>query len=286
MQIAKNHTNSAVFCGTNAMVSRKALEDVNGFATGTLSEDIATGMLIENKGYKCIAINNIAAYGSSVEDFTGFAKQRSRWARGCIQMGKKYKISKCTGLSFRQKLEYHSCISYWYFGIRRMVYLLAPLLFSIFGIIIIDCNIWLFLALWLPTYLLKRFAIDALENNERSSTWNTIYETILTPILAVETLKELFGFSKTKFDVSPKTGHSNKISKLNLKVLIFHLTILLLNLFGFFMCILKLKTTNLIVYLLPLIWTLSNVFYLGIAVLFDFRYKKYNYKNFTQNKKI
>lgn len=284
LQIAKNQTNSAVFCGTNALVSREALEDVNGFATETLSEDIATGMLIENKGYTCIALNNIAAYGNSVEDFTGFAKQRSRWARGCIQMGKKYKISKCDGLSFRQKLEYHSCISYWYFGIRRLVYLLAPLLFSIFGIIIIDCNISLFLALWLPTYLLKRFAIDTLENHERSSTWNTIYETILTPILAVETLKELFGLSKTKFDVSPKTGHSSKMSKLNFKVLLFHLILLILNLFGFIMCIFKLQTAGLIVYLLPLIWTLSNVFYLSIAVIFDFRYKKYNYKNFIPNK--
>ncbi len=284
LQLAKNKSNSVIFCGTNALVSRKALEDVNGFATGTLSEDIATGMLIENKGYTCIALNNIAAYGNSVEDFTGFAKQRSRWARGCIQMGKKYKISKCTGLSFKQKLEYHSCISYWYFGIRRLVYLLAPLLFSMFGIIIIDCNVSIFLALWLPTYLLKRFAIDKLENNERSSTWNTIYETILTPILAVETLKELFGFSKTKFEVSPKVGHSSKMSKLNLKVLLFHLIILLLNLTGFVMCIFRLKTANLMVYLLPLIWTLSNVFYLAISVLFDIRYKKYNYKNFTPNK--
>ena len=64
LQLAKNKSNSVIFCGTNALVSRKALEDVNGFATGTLSEDIATGMLIENKGYTCIALNNIAAYGN------------------------------------------------------------------------------------------------------------------------------------------------------------------------------------------------------------------------------
>lgn len=74
------------------------------------------------------------------------------------------------------------------------------------------------------------------------------------------------------------------MSKLNLKVLLFHLTLLLLNLVGFVMCIFRLKSVGLMVYLLPLIWTLSNVFYLSISVLFDMRYKKYDYKNFTPNK--
>ena len=109
------------------------------------------------------------------------AKQRSRWARGCVQMSKKYKIFTCKGLSLKQKLEYFSCVSYWYLGIRRLVYLIAPLLFSLCGITVINCNIKTFICLWLPCYLLKRFAIDILEQNQRSSTWNTIYETILTP---------------------------------------------------------------------------------------------------------
>lgn len=284
LQIAKNATNSTVFCGTNAVVSRKALEDIHGFATETISEDIATGMLIENEGYQGIALNNIATYGNSVEDFTGFAKQRSRWARGCIQMSKKYKIFKLKGLSLKQKLEYFSCVSYWYFGIRRLIYLITPLLFSLFGIIIVDCNLLIFLSLWLPTYLLKRFVIDILENHKRSSTWTTIYETIQTPILAFSTLKEFLGFSQTKFEVSPKSLHSNKMSKLNLKVLLFHFTLLILNLLGFVACILKLKYSSLSVYLLPLIWTLSNTVYLTIATIFDLRYQKYNYKNFIPNK--
>ncbi len=42
LQIAKNKTNSAVYCGTNTLFSREALNAVGGFATGTLSEDIAT----------------------------------------------------------------------------------------------------------------------------------------------------------------------------------------------------------------------------------------------------
>lgn len=71
-------------------------------------------MIIESKGYKGIALNKIGAYGICVNDFSAFAKQRTRWARGCIQMLKKYKILTIKGLSIRQKLEYMSCVSYWF----------------------------------------------------------------------------------------------------------------------------------------------------------------------------
>ena len=42
MQPAKNATNTVVYCGTNAIILRKALDKIEGFATKTLTEDIAT----------------------------------------------------------------------------------------------------------------------------------------------------------------------------------------------------------------------------------------------------
>ena len=49
MQIQKNKTNSVVYCGTNAIISHKALNKIGGFATNTLTEDIAT----RNVNRKC-----------------------------------------------------------------------------------------------------------------------------------------------------------------------------------------------------------------------------------------
>ena len=157
LQMYKNTINSPIYCGTNAVLSRQALDNISGFATGTVSEDIATGMLIESKGYKGIAINSQKATGESVLDLQGFLKQRSRWAKGCIQMAKKYKIMHLKGLNFRQKLEYLSCVSYWFLGLKKLVYLIAPTLFTIWGISIITCKFSTFLLLWVPMYVLKRF---------------------------------------------------------------------------------------------------------------------------------
>lgn len=284
IQIAKNATNSAIYCGTNALFSRKALNSCNGFATGTISEDIATGMMIESKGYKCLALNNVEAYGTAVNDLSGFVKQRSRWARGCIQILKKYNILKNKGLSFKQKIEYLSCISYWFFGVRRMVYLLTPLLFSIFGVIIVDCNLTTFISIWLPTYILKRFTLDIFEGNKRSSTWNKIYETVLTPVLCKEVLKEFFGFGNTKFEVTPKSSQNLKMSKTNKQLLISHLVLLILNILGLIMCLFRIKTSGITVYILSLLWIISNIFYLTISVIFDSRVKCTASANFIPNK--
>lgn len=214
----------------------------------------------------------------------GFIKQRTRWAKGCIQILKNYKIFKNKGLSFRQKLEYLSCISYWFFGLRRMIHLLAPLLFSILGIIIIDCNLLTFVKIWFPTYILKRFALDILEKHKRSSTWNKIYETILAPILCKEVLKEFLGFRNTKFDVSPKYAPNSKMSKLNKKILVEHFILLVLNIIGLTMCFIRINSFGFNIYILSLLWIISNIFYLTISIIFDLKYKPINYSNFTPNK--
>lgn len=279
LQLSKNNINAAIYCGTNTIFLRKALDDVNGFATGTISEDIATGMLIENMGYKCIAIDDIKASGYCVDNLSGFIKQRTRWARGCIQILKKYNIFSCKGLNIRQKLEYLSCISYWFFGIKRLIYLIIPILFSVFNIVVIDCSIITFLLIWLPMYILKRFILDILFENKRSATWNKIYETILSPILAFYVLIELIGFKKTTFDVSPK-NNNDKDLKEKLILLSSHSSLLLLNLFALIISVQKIIATNLSIYYILLIWLISNIFYLIIAIIFDIGKKNKSYDNF------
>ena len=48
IQMAKNYTNSVIYCGTNTVFLRKALEEAGGFATESVTEDIATGIIIES----------------------------------------------------------------------------------------------------------------------------------------------------------------------------------------------------------------------------------------------
>ena len=269
IQMAKNKTNSVVCCGTNMVMSRKALEDIGGFATETITEDIATGMLIEAAGYKGIAIADDEVFGLNVTSTESLIKQRSRWCRGCIQIFKNYKILRNKKLSIRQKLDYLSAIYYWFFGIRNIFYLFVPLLFGIFNIKIIESNVMTFLILFLIQYILKRFVIDRVENNKVSSTWNRIYETILSPVIAFQTLKELLGFGNLKFETTSKEKSIKRNSKSSIILYITHLILFLLTLAGIILSSYKGYNLGINIYYIPLFWLCTNFIYLGIALVFD-----------------
>lgn len=237
-------------------------------------------MLIEAAGYKGKYIDEIMAVGYATNDITSFTKQRKRWASGCIQMAKKYKISKQKGLNTTQKIEYLLCVSYWLFAIKRILYLILPMLYSIFNIVIIKANPIMFLGIWFPQYFLKRFILDRIHNNFRSSTWNKIYETILSPVLIITVLKELIGKSKKEFEVSDKKINNYKKSKTELKIVIPHILLLVVNMVTFFMCIKNIKEITSMI--MSLIWSISNIWYLLIAIIFDTNNKETTIKENTK----
>ncbi|MBQ1551363.1 MAG: cellulase family glycosylhydrolase [Bacilli bacterium] len=269
IQMAKNNTNSVICCGTNMVMSRNALDDVDGFATKTITEDIATGMLIEAAGYKAIAIPDDEVFGMNVTSTESLIKQRSRWCRGCIQIFKNYKIINNKNLSTRQKLDYLSAIYYWFFGLRNIFYLLVPLLFSIFNIRVIECNVITFLVIFSIQYILKRYVIDKMEENKVSSTWNRIYEIILSPVIAYDSLKELLGFGSIKFEVTSKDKNIQNKSKKSILLYFSHLLLLLLTIVGIVLSAYKGYNLGINIYYIPLFWLCTNLVYLVFALIFD-----------------
>ena len=274
IQISRNNNNSVIFCGTNAILSREALEDIGGFATETITEDFATGLLIEGHGFRGIALPYDEVYGKNVENTSSLLKQRSRWCRGCIQTYNNYKIITNKGLNIKQKADYISGIYYWFFGIRNIIYLLVPLLYSFFNIKIIQGNILLFTILFLIQYVLKRFIIDKLENRRVSSTWNRIYEVILSPIIFIESLLEIIGIRKRKFEVTLKKNNNKKSLKY-FYLIISHIILFVLNIIGLYISIEKSLTYNYVEFIIPIFWLSTNCIYLIFAIIFDVSNSEY-----------
>ena len=57
---------------------------MGGIATGTITEDFETGLLIESKDYICYAIDKTLAKGMAPTTIGNLIKQRERWGRECI----------------------------------------------------------------------------------------------------------------------------------------------------------------------------------------------------------
>lgn len=214
VQIAKNKSNSVIFGGSNAVLSRKALEEAGGFVTGVVTEDFATGIEIEKKGYRGIAIPDVLAKGIPPMTFKELIGQRRRWARGCIQSGRKTGYLFSGELTFIQKINYLTSISYWYTSLKRIIYFIAPLLFAFAGIMVVKCRLYQMFIFWLPMYVASNICIRRFSGNIRTTKWTDIYETTFSPWLCVTVFTAGFKRKGGKFRVTDKETDTSKNSRI------------------------------------------------------------------------
>lgn len=267
IQLAKNKANSVIYGGSNTVLSREALEEIGGFVTNVITEDFATGMLIQSRGYQCIATDQVHASGLSPEDLKNLIKQRRRWARGCIQTGRKWNIITRKGLSISQKISYLTAIAYWYDSLKRLVYMLAPILYSVFGITVFVTTPLELLIFWLPMYWINSITIKFLSGNIRTMQWTNIYETIMFPFLLKDVLFEVMGISQTKFAVTTK-GTANEEGWYHFKVAVPHMILAALTFIGIIRGIHIIFSTGNVAISFLLFWLVINMYNLSMALFF------------------
>lgn len=206
LEVAKTNTNSVIYGGSNTVLSRHALEDIGGFYTETITEDFATGLLIESSGYVSLAIPEPLANGQTTDSFNDHIRQRNRWGRGVINTAKKLKLLRIPGLTPAQRLNYLSSVIYWYSPLKNLIYILSPLLFAVFAIPIFRCGWTDLFIYWLPMFIMQDLCLRALSDNRVSLKWSGIYETSVMPFLLIPVIKETLGISLENFAVTDKFG--------------------------------------------------------------------------------
>lgn len=211
IQQGRARFNAVLHVGTNAVFRRSAIEEIDGIPTGTITEDMATGMLLQAAGYKGIFLKEVLALGLSVEKFSDLIKQRERWCRGNIQVAKKWDPLTLRGLSFMQRLIYVDGLLFWFFGVQKMIYLICPLLYLLFGIMPIQADAQNLFFFFMPSYFAAVWSFRLLVSNNRSLMWSHIYDVAMAPYLAVASLFELIFARPIPFKVTPKGVVEDKV---------------------------------------------------------------------------
>ena len=130
----KNRWGSAYFCGTGGVFRRAALEEVGGFATETITEDIHTAMKVHSRGWKSVYVAQHLASGLAPCDLASYHTQRTRWAVGNLHVMFCCNPLTLPGLSWQQRISYLSSTFHWTCGLRKLVFYLSPILMLLFGI--------------------------------------------------------------------------------------------------------------------------------------------------------
>ncbi len=267
IQVARTKTNSVIYGGSNTVLLREALEAIGGFYTGAITEDFATGILIEKKQYVSLGTAEPLASGLSPQDLKDLVQQRTRWARGVIATGRKMHIFTASELNFSQKMNYWASIWYWYAPLKRLIYIMSPILYATFGFMVFKCTLAQVLIFWLPMYISSNISLRMLSRNIRSTKWTSIYETVLFPYMLLPVLFESVGISMKKFKVTSKGEQKNEKGK-NFLYSIPFLILIVLSVWGIFRCILIMLDSGSFGPIVVLFWLINNLFLLVMSLFF------------------
>lgn len=265
INLMRNSGNACAYTGSNTLILRRALEEIGGFPTDTITEDFETGLMIQANGYTCLATDKVQASGLSTTTIKGMVTQRVRWARGVIQSIRNCQVPINPKLSLNAKFSYLSCFSYWWSFSRRIVYTLAPILFALFDMRIVICTFEQLLMFWLPSHFFYSLAQHFLSSNLRNQRWNQIIDTILAPYMVIPVFLETVGIQQKKFKVTDKR---KQVSTTQWRYLLPHAAMLVLSIAGMVRFVAGQSGTQIIYGALIIFWLGYNIVNLLYAIYF------------------
>lgn len=112
IQVSRDTFAASICVGSNAIYRRSALEPFGGTAPIAFSEDVHTGFMITNAGYRVRYIPLCLAKGMCPDQMAGFFVQQYRWATGSLSLFMNPEFWK-SNLNVMQKLCYLSGMMYY-----------------------------------------------------------------------------------------------------------------------------------------------------------------------------
>jgi cellulose synthase (UDP-forming) len=202
--------NSAFFCGSCAVLRRSALEEIGGIAQETVTEDAHTSLRLQFHGWNTAYLNIPQAAGLATESLSSHVGQRIRWARGMVQILRVDNPLTRPGLKFSQRICYFNAMIHFLYAVPRLIFIVSPLVYLLFGHLNIRGYSLTILAYALPHIVLSTMSNSRIQGKYRYSFWNEVYELVLSPYILFPTLLALVNPKLGKFNVTSKGGLVSK----------------------------------------------------------------------------
>jgi cellulose synthase (UDP-forming) len=205
IQNGSDFWNGSFFCGSCAVIRRTALEEVGGIAVETVTEDAHTSLRLQRRKWNTAYLRFPQAAGLATGSLAAHIGQRIRWARGMVQILRTDNPLLGKGLKLPQRLCYLSSMLYYLFAIPRLLFLISPLVYLLFGYSVIYGSGRAILAYALPHLALTILANSRVQGRYRYSFWGDVYDTVLAPYIVLPTTVALISPKHGKFNVTSKS---------------------------------------------------------------------------------
>ena len=270
--------NASFFCGSAGVLRRKPLEEIGGIACQTVTEDAETSIKMHGLGYRSVYLPHPMISGLAPETFSGFIVQRIRWAQGMIQIFLLKNPFRVRGLKLHQRLAYFSSTFFWFFPYARVVFLLAPVAYLVFGLHIYNANFLQILGYTVPHLVACMVVSDFLFGKVRWTFISELYEIIQSFFCFGAIYEVIRNPHSPSFNVTPKgeTLSQDFISPLARPFYIFIGLTLLAMMGGLARLFLVAHPHERYAVIVTLLWTVFNTIVLlaSLGVIFEHRQRR------------
>jgi len=181
-------------------------------ATISVTEDMATAMRLHAQGWRSVYHDEILAHGLAPEDLGSSLKQKLRWAQGSLQVLLRENPLAMPALSAGQRLMYLGTMLSYLQGFSAVVYMAAPALYLLFGIVPVRAYSTDFFWHLLP-YLLASHLLLAVVGWGLPTWRGQQYSLALFPLwiqATVTSAADVFFGRRLSFTVTPKTRRAGR----------------------------------------------------------------------------
>ncbi|KKS17301.1 MAG: cellulose synthase (UDP-forming), cellulose synthase (UDP-forming) [candidate division WWE3 bacterium GW2011_GWC1_41_7] len=208
----KNKSNATFWCGTNAIIKRKAIESIGGVPEDNIAEDFLASLFLHEQGWSTIYIPEILAKGLAPHNLEDYVNQQFRWARGSLEVIFKYNPLFRRGLSWAQKMQYLYSSGYYLNGIIVLIDAAIPLLALGFDALPVSAETSDFMVYFFPFIFSTIFLLMMSTRNQ--ITFNAIQMSMSSFfVFFTATISAALNI-KVKFKVTSKSKESGNYLKL------------------------------------------------------------------------
>jgi len=158
LMASKDAWGAAFCCGTSSVIRFKPLMQIGGFPTDSVTEDYLVTLRLREIGYQTIYLNEQLSLGLAPEGLKEYITQRSRWCLGFVQIcrGKTSPVRHDNRLGRVDRVILSGTFLYWSATHAfRLLGLVVPILFLLFGIQAVHASVQDVLSYFLPCVIFQ-----------------------------------------------------------------------------------------------------------------------------------
>jgi cellulose synthase (UDP-forming) len=210
---AKDAWGVAFCCGTSSVIRFSKLMEIGGFPTDSVTEDYLVTLRLKERGSRTVYLNERLTLGLAPEGLKEYITQRSRWCLGFMQImrGRSGPFSMQSRLTFIDRLSLLDAFMSWtaVYGIK-VLGLVVPWLFLLFGIKAVYSDLFELLKYFLPFYVWHAFTMAWISRGRSLAIMTDVSQYIAAPAVLKAVAMGLVKPQGHKFKVTAKGGDRNR----------------------------------------------------------------------------